>query len=375
MSRVVISCGGTGGHLSPGIALAEALIQNGHECTLLLSRKQVDSRLVRKYPNLRCVAGPGAGFSLHPVRFLVFVVQQIRSLAFSFRLLREVRPHVIVAFGGFLSLGVSLAGYFRGCPIAFHEANRVPGKATRLLSGFAARLYLPEGIRIPRIPPQVIRHLGYPVRKDVRRIPVNAARERLGLNVPGRLLVVIGGSQGAQVLNQWVLDRFAALGAEGISVLCVTGLGKGNEGVVEHVRPNGEKAYAYFLPFTDDMGAVLSAADLVVSRAGAGAIAELAHCHAASILIPYPFAADNHQIANARFLERQGGCVVVDQSQMHELRREVEDTIFNDWLLNRIRENLRRLNRGDTAAEIAADLIRISDQRGGRAGSPAPHPA
>src|SRR5687767_9489491 len=131
MSRFLLSCGGTGGHLAPGIALAEGLIARGHEATLLISHKKVDGRLSDKYPHLRFERVPGTVFSRSPGALVQFIASQTRGFFFCRRLVRDFRPDVIVGFGGFTSAGVSLAGWLRRVPVALHESNRVPGRATR----------------------------------------------------------------------------------------------------------------------------------------------------------------------------------------------------------------------------------------------------
>ena len=113
---------------------------------------------------------------------------------------------------------------------------------------------------------------------------------------------------------------------------------------------------AVFIPFCDDVATLLSAADLVVSRAGAGSIAELIRCATPAILIPFPKAANNHQWANARFFEQQGGGLVVDQQYLGDLDHEVCDVIFNDWLLGKFRANLQRMDRANSLDLILDDL-------------------
>ncbi len=362
MSNFLISCGGTGGHLAPGISLAERLIEQGHRCWLIISKKEVDSRLTRKYPELDFVRAPGAAFSFSPLRLIKFFIQQFQLLIFSFKLLRNKRPDTIVAFGGFITVGITVAGIIHGCPVAIHEANRKPGKATRYLRGLAKRLYLPEGVQLAGVPLQSIKHFGYPLRKGIRRTPKENARSNLRIDVTGKLLVVIGGSQGAQALNEWVNANFEKLGAEGISVYCVTGLGKGNNGVFEYRSTSNEVVKAYYSTFCDNMGGLMSAADLVLSRAGAGTIAELMQCRTPSVLVPYPFATDNHQLANARFLEQLGGSLMIEQSQISSLYSEVIELIYNDWLLDKFRQNLQRLNLSNSAELIACDLEKLSSE-------------
>ncbi len=360
MSRFLIACGGTGGHLSPGIALAEALLARGHEATLFISRKKVDTRLIEKYAHLAAWRVPGAPFATRPDRLARFVLKQSQGFAFSYRFLRQVQPDAVVGFGGFTNAGVVLAARWLRIPVALHEANRIPGRAIRVLSRVARRLYLPPGVRLPGRLGLMVRHTGLPVRNDVTRLPCAAARQQLGLDPAQHLLVVIGGSQGSGRLNQWVEDNLDVLANEGIQVWCVTGLGKGTHGLRELRAKSGATVRACFEPFSDRVGVLLSAADLVVSRAGAGTIAELIRCETPAILIPYPDAADNHQWANARYFEQQGGGLVIDETALSLLRQEVLDIVFNDWLLNKFAENLHRMSQENCIDTIVHDLEELA---------------
>jgi UDP-N-acetylglucosamine--N-acetylmuramyl-(pentapeptide) pyrophosphoryl-undecaprenol N-acetylglucosamine transferase len=368
MSKFLISCGGTGGHLSPGIALAEGLAARGHAAVLLVSQKKVDARLLEKYPHLRFERMPGTGFSLHPGQFLRCVVSQARAFVFCVRQVRAMRPDGLVGFGGFTSAPIVVAGRLLGVPVALHESNRVPGLAIRTLGRLAQRVYLPPGIRLPGIRPAATRHVGLPVRREFTRQPPAAARAALGLDPHQKVLVILGGSQGSGALNDWVRAHVASLAAEGIQVYCVTGLGKGRDGGSMFTSKTGASVRAEFVAFSDRIGALLSAADLVVSRAGAGTLAELIRCETPAILVPYPQAADDHQRANAAFFERQGGGIVVEQTGLAGLRAEVLDMMFNDPLLRQFRGNLQRMDRANSLELMLHDL----EQLAAAAGAPAP---
>lgn len=357
MNRILISCGGTGGHLAPGIALAEGLLAGGNTCWLLISHKKVDARLVQKYPHLAFIKTPGAPFSLRPVGLCRFLAAQARSVFSSVQLLKRLEPDLVIGFGGFSSAGISIAAFLRRLPFVLHESNRIPGRAVRLLSRFSpARVYLPTGVGLRNVGPERIRYYGCPVRKEIRRLPLSRSRAALGVDEHCKLLVVLGGSQGASALNDWVESHFEQLGHRNISVYCVSGLNKGEERVLEVPAGNGGKAKAWFVPFTDQVSEVLSSADLVISRAGAGTITELVRCHAPAILVPYPYSADDHQRANALYLERRGGGIVVDQSFIKDLHREVFELIFNDGLLQKFRLNLQRIDRDNSLDLILKDL-------------------
>jgi len=351
--NILIACGGTGGHLAPGIALAETLQARGHECTLLISRKQVDSMLIKKYTHLNFHKTLGQGFSGGLLRKALFFWNLLVGCLQSYRLLRKNRADFVILFGGFLSVGLGLAARFAGVPIALHEANCCPGKAVRLLKHLAVRIYLPEGVLLKSVSMKKIRYFGYPVRQEIKHRLKADVWERLGISVKNKLLVIIGGSQGASSLNSWVVENLESLRAMELSVYCVTGLGKMPEDFTKSVDADDS---VKFVSFSDQMGDVLSAADLIISRAGAGSIAEIIRCRAPAILIPYPYAADDHQAANARLHEQQGACVVLKDEDLDKLLGEVEALIFNDWMLSKFKSNMTLLDQFDPAERISDDI-------------------
>jgi UDP-N-acetylglucosamine--N-acetylmuramyl-(pentapeptide) pyrophosphoryl-undecaprenol N-acetylglucosamine transferase len=357
MKNIVIACGGTGGHLTPGIALSQNLEERGYPSWLFISQKSVDSRLARKYPKLSFVPMPGSPLIRTPLGIIRFVFGFISSFIQSYRFYGKIGADALVGFGGFSSFGPAMAARARGIPVFIHEANRAVGKAVRFLAKRSTRLYLPEGMLLDGISPEVIRNLGYPLRKEFRRIPKERARKQIGVSLNDKLLVVLGGSQGAVSLNKWVKNNLENLAAEGISTYCLTGMKNESSGVVQLEGLGGQIVTSRFVSFTDEMNAVLSAADLVITRAGAGAIAEIVRCRIPSILIPYPHAADNHQFLNAEFLERKGGGILCSENNLvGSLMDEVREVMFNEEFRTILRRNLFALDSGDVASRISDDL-------------------
>jgi len=363
VSNFLLSCGGTGGHLSPGIAVAEGLAARGHTAILLISQKKVDARLVEKYPHLRFVPIPGAPFAKNPEGFVRFVVSQTKGFFVSLKLVRTHRPAGIFGFGGFTTAAIILAGKLRGVPVALHEANRVPGRAVRTLARFARRVYLPPGINLPGVKKDVVRHAGLPVRNEITRLPRADACRLLGLDPSKKVLAIFGGSQGATVLNDWARRELPHLALKGIQLYCVTGLGKGAAEMLTLRDADRGNITAVFSPFCDQVAALLSAADIVIGRAGAGSIAEIIRCETPAIVLPYPHAADDHQRANADWFAKEAGGIVIDQTNPGELSREVFALLADDERRQRMSAQLRRFDHAATLTFILDDLEQLTAAR------------
>ena len=360
MSKFIILCGGTGGHLAPGLAVGQALLEANHAVSFVISKKAVDSRLVQKYPDLDIIKAPGVAFSKNPIKFCKFVYEFIRSVKFGLSTISRGKYDAVISFGGFNSLGFSIAARILRKPLILHEANRRAGKSTRLLGRFAERIYMPYGVRIPRRKAGQIKYSGYPIRSEIKKLSREESLAKFGFSKDSQMLLVLGGSQGALALNNWASDNFESLANAGIDVLCVCGQGKDNYIERCFTSQSGKNCKIKFLEFCDDMASALSASDIVVARAGAGTIAELARCRVPSIMVPYPFAADNHQLENAKCFEKQGACAVVLQEHLDRLLKEVLWLSENESLKDGMRENLSRVDELNDTSRIVEDLENIA---------------
>lgn len=360
--RFIIACGGTGGHLSPGIALAERLTEQGFACTLLVSKKKIDARLAEKYSALEFRQAPGCAFSLSLRGFPKFLFNLFQSVVFGLALFLRERPAAFVSFGGFLTVGLAIASRMLFIPVVLHEANRIPGKAVRWMSHIATRVYLPPGVRLKGVTALAVRSTGFPVRQEMQPRDKKESREKIGMPTEGKLLAIFGGSQGAKPLNDWIQRDLSRFLDAGVSVFCVTGPGKFSDDTppVEQLSADGKPVRARFIPFCDDMSAALSAADLVVSRSGAGSLAEFVACGVPAILIPYPFAADNHQEANAKFFREKGAGVMIPQTEIATLTEETLSLIRDDVLLGELSANIEKMSREFDWGNMVSDLVRYA---------------
>lgn len=342
--NAVIACGGTGGHLFPGLAVAEVLRERGHEVMLFISEKEIDSVAVSQHPEFRFEKLPTIGlpspFSPAIVRFMQRFNE---SLSASRRIYRSFNPNVVLGMGGFTSTAPILAGRMRKVPTFIHESNAIPGKANRLTARLVTAVLV--GFKecaqfFPRTRTEVT---GTPIRADLQRVDRAEARRRLGLREDLRTLLVMGGSQGAAGINQAMIKSLPALQGEPLQVIHLTGAKDERLAADNYQREN---IPAFVAAFHHAMEEVYSAADLAIARSGAASLSEIAAFSLPSILIPYPYAAEDHQTRNAEIFTRADAAVML---------REAE--LAGDLLARRIRE---LLSHPDKLEEMAANAARLA---------------
>jgi len=357
----LIAGGGTAGHTLPGIAIARALVDAGHPAASIHfvgSERGSETRLV-----------PDAGFSLTALpgrgiqRRLTLanvgaVVGLVSAFAKAIALVRRTRPSVVVALGGYASVACALAAVLHRIPIVVAEQNAVPGAANRLVARFAkaAAVSFP-GTPLPRA---VV--TGNPVRPEI--LAVDRARDRAQaratLHLPADRVVVVafGGSLGARRINQAVaglVQRWA--GRTDVAVRHVVGERDWEDESARGEDRDGATGILYApVRYEDDMPTTFAAADVVVSRAGATTVAELAVLGLPSVLVPLPIATADHQTANARHLVELGAARLVPDAELDvdRLEAELEPLVGDPEALARMGEGARALGRRDAADRVAA---------------------
>ncbi len=362
---LVIAGGGTGGHLMPALALAEAVrarwpevavefigAQAGLEARLLPARNEQ----VLLLP-MHGVKGSGAARTLR-----VLAWELPRAVARVLRAFARIRPALVVGFGGYASVAAVLAALLARVPVVLHEQNAQPGLVNRRLSGWVRLVMLgfaEARARLPRRARTVV--TGNPVRAEIARV-------RWGAHEPP-CLAVIGGSQGARTLNETVPQACARLSGRSFSVVHVAGGREGEREAVERAyRETGIEAEV--LGFCDDMAGLYRRASLVVARAGAMTVAELATVGMPAILVPYPYAADDHQRHNARVLADRGAAEILDEADLtaERLADRLRALLFDAAHLEAMSRAARSAMPEDAGARMLDALAPwLAPAQGGRA--------
>jgi UDP-N-acetylglucosamine--N-acetylmuramyl-(pentapeptide) pyrophosphoryl-undecaprenol N-acetylglucosamine transferase len=329
----------------PALAVAESLRKLGAEVTFASNS---DSRLVREAGYELDVFGV-EGFPRElNVRLAKALGRAAMAVPACVRILRRRRPDVVLGGGSYVAGPMVLAAGTLRIPAALSEADAHLGLANRLAAPFAEVVFLSfpiEGHGPPKY--QVV---GRPIPARSQPWDRAQARRRFELPAEGPVVLVFGGSQGAQRLNEAALEAFASSGP---AVLHLAGE-RDYPALAERVaRPEYR-----LLPFTDDFGAALAAADLVVARAG-GSVWEVAAAGRPALLVPYPHATADHQTANARYFERGGGAVVVPEQEL-DLRRQVGELFADTDRLEKMGQAMKALARPTAADEIAKELLRLA---------------
>ncbi|PYL05660.1 MAG: undecaprenyldiphospho-muramoylpentapeptide beta-N-acetylglucosaminyltransferase [Verrucomicrobia bacterium] len=359
--NAVIACGGTGGHLFPGIAVAEVLHERGHEVMLFVSEKEIDALALSTRSQFRFEKLPTIGFpSFYSPAIFGFLRRFNESLARCRSIYQNFKPQAVLGMGGFTSTAPILAGRLRGISTFIHESNAVPGRANRLTARMVRAVLL--GFKecaqfFPRVRTEVT---GTPVRTELKRIDRELARQKLGLRHDRLTMLVMGGSQGASGINQALIKAMPLLRDLPLQVVHLSGT-RDERLVADNYQR--ENLPAFVTCFHHQMEEIYSAADFAIARAGAASLAELALFGLPSILIPFPYATDDHQTRNAEIFVRAGAAVLVKESQIVDdsLAHKIRELIEDRQKLRRMSESAEHLAPKDAANRVVATMEKYTE--------------
>ncbi|MCG6137387.1 MAG: undecaprenyldiphospho-muramoylpentapeptide beta-N-acetylglucosaminyltransferase [Nostoc sp. LLA-1] len=351
--KLLIAASGTGGHLFPAIALAEKLPE--YKIEWLGVPNRLETQLVPKQYPLHTIAVEGfqQGFGLSSLRILGKLIASIFEVR---RILKQGNFQGVFTTGGYIAGPSVIAARSLGLPVVFHESNALPGKVTRFFGPWCTAVALGFAVAAKYLPRAQNVCVGTPVRSQFLD---GALDTTLDLPIPEDvpLIVVFGGSQGAVAVNQLVRQSAPAWFDVGAYVVHLTGDRDPEADSLKHPQ-------YIALPFYDNMAALLRRANLAISRSGAGSLTELAVCGTPAILIPYPFAAEDHQSYNADVFTKAGAALTFTQSELTTeiLQTQVLNLLKSPAELAKMAENAKAIAVPDSADKLASLLREVLEK-------------
>jgi len=408
--NVLIACGGTGGHLFPGIAVAEMLEKRGHKVLLLISDRKIDARASEKYALLQFKTVPAiAKPPTLSLRMIPFMMRLRKSIKQCRETLQEHECDVVLGMGGFTALAPIIAGKRMGLATYVHDSNALPGKANRFTARWCKKVLigLEAASRYFKSNKTIV--TGTPVRGELKvQLRQDRSRAKFGLLFEGKAILVMGGSQGAQRLNTLIIeaatilqeksteninskpsrkDKVAQIKTQAVNAaqtmsapvseqvsnrstwrqqqkvspamprkapkiqfLHITGTSD-----FERVKELAKDLNNYHVtPFCDDMAAAYTACDLAVCRSGASSMTELSYLGMPSILVPYPYATDDHQTFNAKVFEKAGAAILRQEAKLSasSLVKDINAILDEDSVREKMSQQAEALSIKDATTQI-----------------------
>lgn len=358
MKRIMIIAGGTGGHIFPALAVADELKRQGIEVCWLGARYGLEAKIVGdRYP-MKLVDVKGfrrRGW----LAKLLSPWQVLKAIIRAYRIFADIQPDAVLTMGGYVAAPGGVAAWLHRLPLIMHEQNAKAGLTNRCLVRIAkVRL---QAFTDAFTCKKTIMTVGNPVRRDLMELPSPA--ERLAEHQGLLRVLIVGGSQGARALNESVCELWSKSGwGDQVSVWHQTGQ-------LDYVNINaiyqGLSVQAKVEPFIDDVAKAYAWADIVICRAGAMTISELAAVGAASVLVPYPSAVDDHQYYNARYLSKQGAAILLDQKQLsaEKLGSLLSRFIDDKQSLLKMAQSAKNLAYMDATERVAKACINVPQRK------------
>lgn len=357
--RFVIAAGGTGGHLFPGLAVAEVLRARGHEVMVLISEKEIDATATKGRTEFRIEKVVGEGLqSKSPLALIRFWLKLRAAKKRCAALYDEWQPAAVLGMGGFTCFAPIVTGRKRGLPTFVHESNAIPGRANRWNARHVTRVLLGFEECRAHFPKAQCEVVGTPVRGSLRQaVDRAAALAAFGFTPALKTVLVMGGSQGASGINKRVADALPKLRGQ-VQVIHLAG--KGDEAAMREAY-TAAGVPGHVAAFHHAMQEAYGAADVAIARSGAASLTEISYFGLPSILIPYPFAAEDHQTANARIFDRAGAGVLVKESEAtgDMLAARILEMLGAPERLAEMSQKARALAPGDAAERVADTMLQF----------------
>lgn len=364
--RIIISGGGTGGHIYPAIAIADKIMRKEPESRILFvgTKKGMESRLVPESGyEIRYISARGFNRAnlFKNVNTAVDLLRGCRQVA---RLIKEFKPDMVIGTGGYVSLPVLFTAARKGLPVYIHEQNAFPGLANRILGRYAKKIFISfqESEQYFKGKGEIV-VTGNPIRNEFIVSGIFNYREKLGINAGDFFILSFGGSRGAEKINDAILDLAKTIGeVPNVRLLHITGRNYYDtfkQKLKESINCEKHSDKITVMPYTERIHEYMLASDLVICRSGAITVAELTACGKPAILIPSPNVTANHQYYNAKSVADKGGAVLILEKDLIDGRLEniVMRLMNNKEALNKMSKISSSLGRMDGADAIFAELM------------------
>lgn len=361
--KVLISCGGTGGHIYPAIAIADKIKEKDPEAEILFvgTRQGMENKLVPA-AGYEIKGIDASGFNRHN---LLANIKTVKNIIDGGRradeIIKKFKPDIALGTGAYVTGIVLMRAHKAGIPCYIHEQNALPGLSNKLLSRFAKKVFVSfEGTEKNFKYPDRVVFTGNPIRSDFLKSDETECRRELGLADTDFMILASGGSLGAELLNNQVLKLAAEAQLPGLKIFFVTG-----SRYYDEILKAGPKGPLNIISYADNMPVLMKAADLIISRAGAVAVSEITACGKPSVLIPSPNVTNNHQYYNAKAVADAGAAVLLEEKELAE-----NETLFTDEILNLLAHpeslknmslNAKALSRTDASDIIFTELMQSKD--------------
>ena len=368
---VAIACGGTGGHLFPGLAVAEELKKRGCRVALLISPKEIDRQAVKSAKDFEIFTLPAVG--LQNRNYFSFAWSFWKSFRAARKIFKSRQPDAVLAMGGFTSAPPILAARKFCAKTFLHESNTIPGRANRFLARFVDEAFVGFLETTARLKARKVSTTGTPVRPEFcgsgcesahpenhRRLTpaatIENCRAALGLEPTRQTILVMGGSQGASGLNAMILSVLPLLAKKNWQWLHLTGANDFEKVKSAYAAQNLK---AVVKPFLAEMDLALGAATISASRSGASSLAEIAAMRLPSLLVPFPAAADNHQFFNALAFEKTGAAKLLEQknSTPEKIAAILTELIEDETARSKMQSALAQWHAPKSAEQIAENIL------------------
>ena len=359
MDKIIITGGGTGGHLFPALSIGDSLEKKGFSIIYIGSKFGIENQYFKKSKikyYLLNIKGIHRNLSIKSIiSNILLPIRCLISYFLSIKIIRKHKPVAIIGTGGYASALPLIAGYHLKIPLMIQEQNSIPGIITKLMSKRVENIFLGYDILGNKHNNVNSIYTGNPIRKDLKLLDKKNSKDKLNFNKNKKLILIIGGSQGSYPINNYIKDNIDFFIKNDFQLLWQ--VGKHSYETMKNINNNETIKIEKFI---NNMSEAYSAADLVISRAGAIAISELTLFNKAMILVPFPGAANNHQNINAEYLYKKGACIIVNQSNLKNghLEKSILNLFSNNDTIKLLEKQSKLLCMPNATEEITKKIIK-----------------